>query len=120
MATLGKRLRRARENKKLSQTRVFEITGINNKTLSRYENDGTEPDANSLKLLAELYEVTFDWLYGQDEKKSASALPDSAYEKIVDEAESRFGVNLRDDPLVAEAFRNTVELIARTKLNKSQ
>lgn len=65
MDTLGRRLRLARERKRLSQVDVYKRAGINNKTLSRYENDGTEPDADSLRRLAELYEVSVDWLLGR-------------------------------------------------------
>jgi transcriptional regulator with XRE-family HTH domain len=66
MNTLGTRLRSARERKRLSQVDVFKRTGINNKTLSRYENNGTEPDADSLRKLAEIYEISVDWLLGRN------------------------------------------------------
>lgn len=65
MSTFGSRLRSARERKNLSQVGVYKKTGINNKTLSRYENDGTEPDADSLRRLADLYEVSVDRLLGR-------------------------------------------------------
>jgi transcriptional regulator with XRE-family HTH domain len=99
----------------ISQTEVFRRTGINNKSLSRYENDRTEPDAESLKALAELYGVSFDWLYGKDEKESVYTLPESVYENVIKEAEKRYGVNLRDDPVVLDAVRNMIEIIAKTK-----
>lgn len=64
MSVLGNRLRKAREKKKLNQVEVFKKTKINNKTLSRYENGGSEPDLETLKILASLYEVSVDWLTG--------------------------------------------------------
>lgn len=64
MSTLGYRLRKARENKGLSQTEVYRRTNINNKTLSRYENDGSEPDLDTLEILANLYEVSINYLTG--------------------------------------------------------
>lgn len=117
MSSLGSRLRKARERLNLSQTEVFRKTGINNKTLSRYENDGTEPDTNSLTLLAELYGVSFDWLYGK-EKESASTRPQGQYDKLINELEELYDVNLRDDPLVFEAMKNMFEFLAKQK--KSQ
>jgi transcriptional regulator with XRE-family HTH domain len=64
MSLLGDRLREARERRKLKQIDVKNRTNINNKTLSRYESGGSEPDYETLKLLAELYEVSIDWLTG--------------------------------------------------------
>ena len=59
---LGDRLRQVREVSKLSQIQVKERTGINNKTLSNYENNVSSPDPYTLKVLADLYVVTTDWL----------------------------------------------------------
>lgn len=72
MSSLGDRLKEARERKNLNQIQVYERTKINNKTLSRYENGGSEPDIATLKTLASLYEVSVDWLTGQDVKQSES------------------------------------------------
>lgn len=66
MSVIGKRLREARERKDLKQTEVNKRTGINNKTLSGYENGVSEPDSETLKILSELYEVSIDWLMGKD------------------------------------------------------
>lgn len=59
---LGTRLRQARENTNLSQVQVKTSTGINNKTLSNYEQNVSSPDPYTLKVLADLYGVTTDWL----------------------------------------------------------
>lgn len=63
--TIGSRLRKARENKKLSQLEVSKLTNINNKTLSRYENDGAEPDFDTLRKLADLYDVPVSYFFGE-------------------------------------------------------
>lgn len=74
MTDVGGRLRQAREWKGFSQTEVFRRIKINNKTLSRYEQGGSEPDIDSMRMLAELYEVSIDWLYGRvhDPKQTLS------------------------------------------------
>lgn len=113
--TLGTRLRSARERKHMSQIDVFKRAGINNKTLSRYENNGTEPDADALRKLAELYEVSVDWLLGRDKKESDYALPESEYDRIIKEAEHELGVKLRDDPDVEGAVRELIWRLARMK-----
>lgn len=86
MSTLGERLKKARERKGLSQVEVYRRTNINNKTLSRYEKDGSEPDTETLKLLSDLYEVSADFLLGKtddslvreiDTKGTSFAIPNS-------------------------------------------
>ena len=62
MTTLGDRLKIARERKGFTQVQVKERTNINNKTLSGYEHDVSEPDTKTLSILAELYEVSYRWL----------------------------------------------------------
>lgn len=64
--SVGSRLKRAREKKKLSQIDVYEKTNINNKTLSRYEKDGAEPDYDTLRTLAKLYGVTISYFFEEE------------------------------------------------------
>lgn len=72
MLTVGDRLRISREKKNLKQTQVREKTGINNKTLSGYEKGVSEPDFDTLNILADLYEVSVDYLLGRTNTSSKS------------------------------------------------
>ena len=60
--TLGARLKIAREKSGYKQTEVAQHTNINNKTLSGYENNISEPDAKTLVALADFYNVPYEWL----------------------------------------------------------
>lgn len=60
----GNRLKVARKNKKLLQAEAAERVGIDDTTLSKYENNHSEPDNDTLRKLAELYDVSFDYLLG--------------------------------------------------------
>ncbi|RUT48572.1 XRE family transcriptional regulator [Paenibacillus anaericanus] len=60
----AKRLKEARLKAKLTQVEVRQNSGINNKTLSGYENGVSEPDYETLKVLCDLYGVTTDWVLG--------------------------------------------------------
>lgn len=66
MMTLGKRLKEEREKRKWSQKFVAEKLGITNTVLSNYERDYRDPDTENLKKLAELYEVSTDYLLGRE------------------------------------------------------
>ncbi len=62
MTTFGDRLKQARKNKRLTQNDVAEQLGVDFTTVSKYENDKSQPDNETLRELAGLYEVSIDWL----------------------------------------------------------
>jgi transcriptional regulator with XRE-family HTH domain len=95
MPTLGQRLRNARKNKGYSQIQVFELTGINNKTLSSYETDYSKPDLDTLAKLSELYDVSLDYLITGKE-------PDGACCKELRELIKQSDLALDGIPLTAE------------------
>lgn len=64
--SLGSRLKKARQRKGWSQTYVCQKLDIGNSTLSGYERDYREPDTTTIKQLADLYEVSTDYLLGND------------------------------------------------------
>jgi transcriptional regulator with XRE-family HTH domain len=76
---LGDRLRQIREQSKLSQIQVKERTGINNKTLSNYENNISSPDPYTLKVLADLYEVSTDWIISGQQQSLTKSTYNSLY-----------------------------------------
>lgn len=64
MLTFGERLRMARERAGLSQLDVYKAINLSNKSLSRYENNATTPDPETLRALIELYDVSADFILG--------------------------------------------------------
>lgn len=68
MNPIGKKIRALREAKRLSQTKAAEILQINNKTLSDYERDISQPDLLTLKQIANLYEVSTDYILGNNDE----------------------------------------------------
>lgn len=59
---IGKRLKHTRERKRLKQNYVAQKIGVHNSTLNKYESGEREPDLETLHKLAEIYEVTTDYL----------------------------------------------------------
>ena len=57
MKDIGEVLKNARENKEYTQKKVMELTGINKKSLSGYENNVAEPDLATFSKLAKLLEI---------------------------------------------------------------
>lgn len=65
-ADIGAFLKATREDLDLSQKKVMELTGINNKTLSGYENGVSQPDIQTFAILARLYGFSIDKFFGLD------------------------------------------------------
>ncbi|WP_285842827.1 helix-turn-helix domain-containing protein [Metabacillus litoralis] len=77
--SLGKRLKSERERRNYSQKFVAEKIGITNAVLSNYERDYRDPDTETLKKLAELYDVTTDFLLGRTDIPNAKEAISSAF-----------------------------------------
>lgn len=115
MSDLGSKLKKARENKRLTQQEVANKLGVSNGAISGYERGYRDPDTETLKKLADLYEVSLDWLNGRDEKEGEYTLPEEVILKVIREAEAEYKVNLRDDPVVESAVRDLINNLAKMK-----
>lgn len=82
---VSERLRLARKAKSLTQVQVKNFTNIHNKTLSGYEKGVSEPDLDTLKTLANLYETSIDYLVGNtdDPTPPQSRRENPKYEEYV-------------------------------------
>ncbi len=69
--SLGKRLKYEREDRNWSQKFVAEKLGITNTVLSNYERDYRDPDTENLRKIAELYDVSVDYLLGLTNNRNA-------------------------------------------------
>lgn len=65
--SLGERLKVARKNKGLTQEEAARVIGVKAQTISGYENNYRQPDAEVLKRFADTYEVTVDYLLARTE-----------------------------------------------------
>ncbi|GIO57954.1 helix-turn-helix domain-containing protein [Paenibacillus cineris] len=123
LPTYANRLKEARLKANLTQVQVKQHTGINNKTLSGYENGVSEPDYGTLKQLCDLYDVTTDWVLGNTNN------PHSSLTSAEREAANR--INLNDDSFLdlnftidgkelTEAQKQKVLAMARLLLQQDQ
>lgn len=67
---LHKRLRTLRENINLMQKEVAERLKINQVTYNRYEKGEREPDNDTLKKIADFFNVSTDYLLGRENVSS--------------------------------------------------
>lgn len=64
------KLKKARQNTGFTQREVSKETEIPQSTLANYEVDRTEPDIETLGILADFYGVSVDWLLGTQGRKT--------------------------------------------------
>lgn len=64
--TIAERIRLYRQQKNLSQAELAERSGVNNKSLSRYELGSSIPPADALKAIADALGVSTDSLLSDD------------------------------------------------------
>ena len=67
MAEFGEQLRKAREEKGITQQTLAENVYVTRQTISRYENGERYPDIVTLKKLSSVLGVSTDYLLGDDE-----------------------------------------------------
>ena len=67
--TISERIRIVRQQKNISQTKLAKITGINIKSLSRYELGASNPPANAIKSIADALEISTDYLLSDKDVK---------------------------------------------------
>ena len=63
---LGKRIRKYRNERSMSQDVLAEKVFVSRQTISNWENDKSYPDVNSLVLLSEVFDVSLDQLIKGD------------------------------------------------------
>lgn len=57
-------LKRARIESKYTQQYVADVLSTSRSNIAKYENGTLEPNLETIGQLAELYNVTTDWLFG--------------------------------------------------------
>lgn len=65
MALIGERLRQLRLNKNLTQKALAQQVGVGKKAISYYENNTREPPLGTLLTLAEVFNVSTDYILGR-------------------------------------------------------
>jgi len=75
MATFSKRLKKLRKKNKVTLEELAREIDITKTTISRYENEKRVPKMDTVKKIADYFNVTTDYLIGNtDEKKSADKI----------------------------------------------
>ena len=82
-------LRELRLARKMSQRELAELIGVTQQAVQQYEKDKIEPDIEGLKRLADVFEVTVDYLIDHDSAASEQGRSISEEEYILLESMRR-------------------------------
>lgn len=66
--TFGEKLKNARKEAGLSQEQLAEKLSVSRSAVAKWENDNGMPDVGNLKALAQLLNISIDYLLDEDEK----------------------------------------------------
>lgn len=97
----GERLKKLREEKKLTQVELGNVFNISHATINRYEKNLRQPDTNLLKQLSEFFHVTTDYLLNNSDVRNNDML-NSAYIPKKTTDLPILGVVRAGEPLFAE------------------
>ena len=70
MMTLGEKLKKARKEAGLSQEQLAEKLSVSRSAVAKWESGKGMPDVNNLKVIAQLLDVSVDYLLDEEEKLS--------------------------------------------------
>lgn len=119
MSTLGNRLRASRERKGWKQKYVCDKLGLSSSTMSGYEHDYREPDAETLSKLADLYEVSVDFLVNGLKTVKVESNDTIELEKLLTEVNARIlykGVRLTESE--KQKVNDVLKLILSDSIQK--
>lgn len=104
---IGERLKKLRENKNMTQGDVAEALGVNTATISKYESNSLEPSIESIKKLADLYDITIDELL-KDEQFDVSKI--NVLEVLKEQKDMKLKGNLYHNTQIIFAYNtNNIE-----------
>ncbi len=82
----GKRLKKLREEKGISQEELGKIIGQKKSNISKYENDKLQPSIETIDTIANYFGVTVDYLFGRSDDPKLPQITDPAMLKEIEEA----------------------------------
>lgn len=92
---MGSKIRDLRKEKRLSQTELGKLIHVSQQTVTAWENNKAEPTSSAVVQLAEVFNVTTDYLLGRPEKADDYQV-DLDLERALDNAHSFSGKPLSD------------------------
>jgi transcriptional regulator with XRE-family HTH domain len=116
MMNIGNRIAFLRDQRGLTQEELSSSLGISRAALSHYEKNRREPDTETLGKIADLFQVSLDYLVGRTSQSTATL--DADVRQFADELEladaellERFALTIDGRKLTAEEARRFIAFV---------
>lgn len=114
----GDRLRELRNKKGLSQKGLADKLNLNRSTYARYETSTTQPDYDTLKKLADFFDVTTDYILGNSNQPQLTEKDEKDIAKRMEKMKEDLlsggdgdGLSFMGEPLSEEATESLLEAL---------
>ncbi|MDD3224730.1 MAG: helix-turn-helix transcriptional regulator [Clostridium sp.] len=109
--TFGEVLKRLRDSRGLTQQDIATLLKVGRSTIAGYETKGKQPDFEKLKILANFFNVTIDYLLGRTDEINYSSTNDKITKSLSDDPElSEFWNTLKEREDLKLLFKQTKDL----------
>lgn len=113
---LGERIKQQREIKELNQKQLADMLGVSPSTIGMYEQNRRSPDKDMLLKLAEIFNVSVDYLLGTTKIKTPSPESGHKYKDVNDilsKAKEQLihheGLMFNGEPATQEAIQSILD-----------
>lgn len=83
MGVLGDRLKELREEKELTQEELGKLLSVSRQAVSSYESEDAEPSLNNLVRLADIFDISLDYLLGRTKERYNLNLKDKKDRELI-------------------------------------
>lgn len=128
--TVGEKIKQLRKDNKITQTELGKILNVEKSTISMYENNNTQPPIQTLSTIAKYFNVTTDYLLGNETKNKEQNSQDKdekdiakSMKKLKEQLKEQQGLMFDGEPLDDTTIELLLEELERQerlvkKINK--
>lgn len=106
---IGKKLKLLRETKELTQLRLADLLNLNRVSYNRYENNEREPDYETLKKIADFFNVSTDYLLGRNPTKKTEISLSPEKERLIKEIQQASDDDLKEMEYILNYLKSKKE-----------
>lgn len=113
----SKRLKNLRTKKGVTQSEMGDLLGISRQGYAKYENEKSEPDHETIKRLANYFDVTTDYLLGKSNQPRLTEKDETDIAKRMEKMRKDLmegnangeGLSFKGEPMSEEAMESLLE-----------